>query len=127
MRPRRSVLTGPRRHGNTSDNCMNTIATDTANNKDDYAALAGGHHGDPFSVLGVHRAGGSRIIRTLQPHAGRVEIIDSQGKALGEMKRVHPDGIFAAVMPPRLRRYRLRLTTTVGDTLDIEDPYRFPT
>ncbi|MDH3848473.1 MAG: 1,4-alpha-glucan branching protein GlgB [Gammaproteobacteria bacterium] len=106
---------------------MNTIATDTANNKDDYAALAGGHHGDPFSVLGVHQAGGSRIIRTLQPHAERVEIIDSQGTLLAETARVHPDGIFAAVMPPRLRHYRLRLTTTVGDTLEIEDPYRFPT
>jgi 1,4-alpha-glucan branching enzyme len=106
---------------------MTTIATDTKKNKNAYAALIGGHHGDPFSVLGVHRAGGSRIIRTLQPHAGRVEITDNQGTALGELERVHPDGIFAAVMPPRLRHYRLRLTTTVGDTVDIEDPYRFPT
>jgi 1,4-alpha-glucan branching enzyme len=106
---------------------MNTIATDTKKNKDAYAALIGGHHGDPFGILGVHQAGGTRIIRTLQPHAGRVEIIDNQGTVLGEMERVHPDGIFAAVMPPRLRHYRLRLTTTVGDTVDIEDPYRFPT
>ncbi len=106
---------------------MTTIATDTKKNKSAYAALIGGHHGDPFSVLGVHRAGGSRIIRTLQPHASRVEITDNQGTALGELERVHPDGIFAALMPPRLRHYRLRLTTTVGDTFDIEDPYRFPT
>ena len=106
---------------------MTTIATDTKKNKSAYAALIGGHHGDPFSVLGVHRAGGSRIIRTLQPHAGRVEITDNQGTVLGELERVHPDGIFAAMMPPRLRHYRLRLTTNVGDTVDIEDPYRFPT
>jgi 1,4-alpha-glucan branching enzyme len=106
---------------------MSTIATDTRNNKDAYAALVGGRHGDPFSVLGVHQAGGSRIIRTLQPHAERVEIVDNQGTVLADMERVHPDGIFAAVMPPRLRHYRLRLTTTVGGTLDIEDPYRFPT
>ena len=106
---------------------MSTIATDTRNNKDAYAALIGGRHGDPFSVLGVHQAGGSRIIRTLQPHAKRVEIVDNQGTVLADMERVHADGIFAAVMPPRLRHYRLRLTTTSGDTLDIEDPYRFPT
>ncbi len=106
---------------------MTTIALDTKKNKDAYAALMSGHHGDPFSVLGVHQAGGSRIVRTLQPHAARVEIIDSEGTALAEMERVHPDGLFAALMPPRLRHYRLRLTTTVGDTVDIEDPYRFPT
>ena len=106
---------------------MSTIATDTRKNKDAYAALVGGHHGNPFSVLGVHPAGGSRIIRTLQPHAERVEIIDNQGTVLDEMERVHPDGIFAALMPPRLRHYRLRLTITAGNTLDIEDPYRFPT
>ncbi len=106
---------------------MTTIAIDTDKNKDAYAALMGGHHGDPFSVLGVHQAGTSRIVRTLQPHAKRVEIIDSGGTALAEMERVHPDGLFAAVMPPRLRHYRLRLTTKAGDTVDIEDPYRFPT
>ena len=106
---------------------MTTIAIDTKNNKDAYAALMSGHHGDPFSVLGVHQAGGSRIVRTLQPHAERVEIIDNEGMALAEMERVHPDGLFAALMPPRLRHYRLRVTTTVGDTVDIEDPYRFPT
>jgi 1,4-alpha-glucan branching enzyme len=106
---------------------MTTIAIDTKNNKDVYAALMSGHHGDPFSVLGVHQAGGSRIVRTLQPHAERVEIIDNEGMALAEMERVHPDGLFAALMPPRLRHYRLRVTTTVGDTVDIEDPYRFPT
>jgi 1,4-alpha-glucan branching enzyme len=106
---------------------MTTIATDTKNNKDAYAALVRGHHGDPFGVLGVHRAGSSRIVRTLQPHAERVEIMGSHGAVLAEMERVHPDGIFAAFMPPRLRHYRLRLTMTVGDTLDIEDPYRFPT
>ena len=67
---------------------MSTISTDTKKNKDAYAALAGGHHGDPFGVLGVHQAGGARIIRTLQPHAERVEIIDNQGTVLAEMERV---------------------------------------
>jgi 1,4-alpha-glucan branching enzyme len=106
---------------------MSTITTDTRNNEKAYAALVSGRYGDPFGVLGIHQAGSSRMVRTLQPHAERVEIIDNHGNLLCEMERVHPDGIFAALMPPRLRHYRLRLTTTVGDTRDIEDPYRFPT
>ena len=106
---------------------MSTIATDTRNNEDAYAALVSGRYGDPFGVLGIHQVGGSRIVRTLQPHAKRVEIIDNEGTVLGEMERVHPDGIFTALMPPRLRHYRLRVTTAVGNEMDIEDPYRFPT
>ena len=106
---------------------MSTIATDTRNNEEAYAALMSGRHGDPFGILGVHQAGGSRVIRTLQPHAEHVAIIDNQGTVVGDMERVHPDGIFTAVMPPRLRHYRLRVTTTAGNTVDIEDPYRFPT
>jgi 1,4-alpha-glucan branching enzyme len=105
---------------------MNPLATDTTNNKDAYAALMRGRHWDPFSILGVHHSGSTRIIRTLQPHAASVEIIDTEGESRATMERVHSDGIFAAVMPPRLRRYRLRITTTVGNVADIEDPYHFP-
>ena len=105
---------------------MSTIETDTRNNADDYSALARGRHGNPFAVLGVHHCGSCRIIRSLQPHAATVEVIDAAGESLAEMERVHADGIFVAEMPPRLRHYRLRVTTTVGNTIDIEDPYRFP-
>jgi len=104
---------------------MSTIASDTANNANAYAALVAGRHGDPFGVLGVHQTGDTRVIRTFQPHAERVQVIDTSGESLADMERVHPDGVFAAVMPQRLRHYRLRITTTVGNVLDIEDPYRF--
>jgi len=104
---------------------MSTIASDTANNANAYAALVAGRHGDPFGVLGVHQTGDTRVIRTFQPHAERVQVIDTSGESLATMERVHPDGVFAAVMPQRLRHYRLRITTTVGNVLDIEDPYRF--
>jgi len=105
---------------------MSPIAADTRVNKDAYAALVSGHHNDPFAVLGVHHSGAARIVRTLQPQAERVIIIDAAGETLASMERVHPDGIFAAVMPPRLRHYRLRITTAAGHAMDIEDPYRFP-
>ena len=104
---------------------MSALATDTENNREAYSALMRGHHGDPFAILGVHHVGSSRIVRTLQPHAAKVEVVDAAGEPLVEMERVHRDGLFAAIMPPRLRHYLLRVTTTVGNTLDIEDPYRF--
>jgi len=104
---------------------MTTIAADTQSNRDAYLALVRGRHNDPFGVLGVHRVGKARIVRTLQPHAKSVAIIDASGDVLTTMERVHPDGIFAVIMPPRLRRYRLRITTSAGDAIDIEDPYRF--
>jgi len=104
---------------------MSTIASDASNNADAYAALVAGRHGDPFGVLGVHQAGDMRVIRSFQPHAERVQVIDTSGESLADMERVHPDGVFAAVMPQRLRHYLLRITTTVGNVLEIEDPYRF--
>jgi 1,4-alpha-glucan branching enzyme len=105
---------------------MNLIAADTRTNKDAYAALVSGRHNDPFAVLGVHRSGTARVVRTLQPQAQNVTVIDAAGETLADMERVHPDGIFAAIMPPRLRHYRLRVTGTGGNIVDIEDPYRFP-
>ena len=67
---------------------MNTIDTDTRRNGDAYTALVSGRHANPFGVLGVHQAGGSRIVRTLQPQAQKVEIVDNQGAVLAEMDRV---------------------------------------
>jgi 1,4-alpha-glucan branching enzyme len=92
---------------------------------DSFAALIDGRHHDPFSLLGVHRVGRDRVVRALQPHASKVELIGADGRHLADMERVHKDGLFAALMPPRIRRYRLRITR--GDhTWEIEDPYRFP-
>jgi 1,4-alpha-glucan branching enzyme len=105
---------------------MSPIAADTRINKDAYTALVRGCHTDPFAVLGVHHSGSARIVRTLQPQATRVTVIDNAGAPLVDMERVHPDGVFAAIMPPRLRHYRLRITMRGGDSYDIEDPYRFP-
>ena len=104
---------------------MSAIDTDQERNHDAFAALIAGKHHDPFSLLGLHRVGKERVVRTLQPDACTVEVVDAQGKHLVDMQRVHADGLFAALMPPRTRRYRLRITSD-GQTRDVEDPYRFP-
>ena len=89
-------------------------------------ALARGVHDNPFAVLGLHREGRRRIVRTLQPHAKSVVLTDGKGRELAAMDRLHPHGVFAATLPPRLRHYRLRIEPDEGRAYDTEDAYRFP-
>jgi 1,4-alpha-glucan branching enzyme len=89
-------------------------------------ALAHGRYYDPFAILGVHQAAGKRIVRTFQPQARSVALVDTDGHILSSTTRIHDDGIFAGVLPPRKRHYLLRLESADGKYLDIEDPYRFP-
>ena len=105
---------------------MTPLDIDKTRNKDAFSALMQGRHSDPFAILGVHQMDDVRIVRTLQPQADKVELVDAQGEHLADMRRIHPDGLFTAVMPARKRRYSLRITTASGYTTDIEDPYRFP-
>ncbi len=96
-------------------------------NKATLNALAGGRHGNPFSLLGVHRQHGQRIVRTFQPQAESVGLVlDGAAEAL-PMQQVHPAGIYEAEMPARKRRYRLLITLSDGSAMEVEDAYRFPT
>ena len=93
-------------------------------------ALVRGDHGDPFGVLGPHSDGaGGLVVRTFQPHAGRVWLIDAEsGRSAGEMSREHAEGLFVGRVPDRKAPfpYRLRLEVGGGNTVEIDDPYRFP-
>lgn len=88
-------------------------------------AIASGRHGDPFSFLGPHKAGDSRVVRCFQPGASEVGLIGADGQLLAKMQRQDSDDIFVGQLPPRCRRYLLRVTGQQG-SFDIEDPYRFP-
>lgn len=95
--------------------------------EDQLDALAAGSHNNPFSVLGMHQAeGGDRVVRTLQPQAASVELVNASGEVIDSMQRVHPVGIFRGVLAPRLRRYAFRITLPDGNSYLAEDPYRFP-
>ena len=97
--------------------------------------LCRGAHGDPFAVLGL-RSGpkGRLLIRTLQPGATSVQLIDA---ATGEMlieleeRRISElggaSGLFEASILGRKHPfpYRLRIFWPNGEQ-EIEDPYRFP-
>jgi len=89
-------------------------------------ALAGGRHGNPFSLYGIHREDGRRIVRAFQPLADSLGLlVEGAGEPI-PMQRVHPDGIFETEMPSRKRQYKFRIRHANGDSWDVEDAYRFP-
>jgi 1,4-alpha-glucan branching enzyme len=88
-------------------------------------ALVRGNNRDPFALLGVHRVGADRVVRTFQPQAEKVALIDRSGAVVAALTKVHKDGVFAGIVPPRLRNYRYRLSLYGGGALDVEDAYRF--
>ena len=104
---------------------MNPIDADRERNEAALQALVEGRHGDPFSILGIHKSGKPRLVRTFQPAAAAVELIGASGESLGEMERVHPYGLFVGIMPLGKRRYLFRITRPDGTTVLKEDPYRF--
>ncbi|MEL7187624.1 MAG: 1,4-alpha-glucan branching protein GlgB [Pseudomonadota bacterium] len=93
----------------------------------DLESLNNGLHSNPFALLGLHKEGRQRIVRTLQPGAEQVLLLNADAEPVAELKRVDGTDIFEAPMPARLRRYRLRINYSAGITVDIEDPYRFAT
>ena len=88
-------------------------------------AVAAGRHADLFSFLGPHKAGASRVVRCFQPGASAVDLIGGDGRLLARMERQGSGDVFVGPLPPRSRRYRLRIAGSQG-TFEIEDPYRFP-
>ena len=66
-------------------------------------------------------------MRTFQPNAQRVSLISDSGESPGKMRRVHAAGIFSATLPAGASGYRFSVTTSSGDTVEFDDPYRFET
>ncbi len=92
-------------------------------------AIVGANHGDPFTVLGMHREnpGGPVAVRAFVPGATRIQVIDADsGATIATLERLHKGGFFAGPVEGREQGYPYRLrVTTPGGTQDIEDPYRF--
>ncbi|MCJ7558312.1 MAG: 1,4-alpha-glucan branching protein GlgB [Gammaproteobacteria bacterium] len=106
---------------------MDILEADRKAHSEALEKLVRGRHGDPFSMLGMHRVGtGERLVRCLQPDATGVSLVDTDGTLLAPMRRIHEQGMFSALMPARKRRYLLRVEREDGSSQDLEDPYRFP-
>ena len=89
------------------------------------AALVGGYHRDPFSLLGPHvDERGASVVRAFHPAAERVELRLLPGGGLAPMAKRDPAGLYEARVDDR-PDYRLRITYPGGHVVEIDDPYRY--
>jgi 1,4-alpha-glucan branching enzyme len=91
-------------------------------------AIIEARHGDPFGFLGLHDGKDGLVLRTFQPWAERMEVLDAASReVVAELPRVHPAGFFAGPVKARRGRfaYRLRAYTREGLSHELDDPYRF--
>ncbi|MFB0871992.1 MULTISPECIES: 1,4-alpha-glucan branching protein GlgB [unclassified Sphingobium] len=88
--------------------------------------LVAGRDDDPFATLGVHPADKGYVARTLLPEAVSVSAETLAGKPVGDLKLIHPDGLFAGQVSIR-KQQPLRYVATYGDggTYALLDPYSF--
>ena len=93
-----------------------------------YELKNGSLKGDPFSVLGMHEAlsGKGLFIRTVQPQAKSVEVLDKNKKSLGKMTLIR-DGIFQLDLPKQkdFFEYSFKITLPDNSSYETDDPYRF--
>ncbi len=97
--------------------------------------LIEGRHEDPFELLGPHEVidSGRRVVavRAFLPESTRAWVIDPvHGDPLRPMRRIHPAGLFEAIIPyPNGNgplRYMIRTTDEAGHKRTMHDPYAFP-
>ena len=62
-------------------------------------AIVSGRHGNPFGLLGLHRAGKDWVVRAFVPGADRLEVSGPEGRSLGEIARRHAAGFFEGTLP----------------------------
>ena len=89
---------------------------------DQAAALNEGRLQNPFGFLGPQREGDRRVVRTFQPGAAGVSLVDGEGREFAAMEQAAP-GLFVGPAPEQ-GTYRLRIDWP-GGVQETEDPYAF--
>jgi hypothetical protein len=89
-------------------------------------AIAVGRLGDPFAWLGLRATDKGLRIACFDPGASHAWIVNAEGGKVVALERVHPAGVFAALLPHRKRGFDYRLAFH-GDGRDwsVHDPYAF--
>ena len=85
-------------------------------------AVVSGDHPDVFSYLGMHEEdGGNLVVRAFLPGARSVVAAAAEdGRSLGELENVHPDGLFAGAVATGERvPYRLRVLWEGGNEMEV--------
>ncbi|MEM8570155.1 MAG: 1,4-alpha-glucan branching protein GlgB [Pseudomonadota bacterium] len=88
-------------------------------------ALVNGQHGDPFSVLGVHKVGKALVARALVLGADTVEAFTLTGKCAGTLSRIHTEGLFAGKLKIRKHQPLRYVAKSASGEWDVVDPYTF--
>ena len=97
--------------------------------KEEINAIVNGDHGNVFAVLGIHRDKGSKkiFIRAFQPFAKSIEVIDLNGKSLGQMNKIDDRGFFQLNFDVTSDfPYKFRIVNDQDCVYEAEDTYRFP-
>lgn len=90
--------------------------------------LETGRFTDPFGFLGAHLVGDRVRVRTFQPQAEAVSLMEPDGTRARPMQRVGSTGLFIADLTAdgtRAMRYRLSASTADGRKTEFADPYCF--
>ncbi len=120
----------PRRDPPTPTGATGTADKKTAMSEDtrrQLDAFVRGDHDNPFAFIGMHMDLATKdvVVRTFQPTASRVWVLDATGNVVQELPRIHADGFFCGTVGRERFRYKLR-AEWAGTQIDFEDPYRFP-
>lgn len=85
-------------------------------------------HGDPFGFLGLQEEDGDLVLRTFQPGASAVRVIDCLDESVvAELPRLRSEGLFAGPLGRQQRfAYRLSVLYEDGRHRVLEDAFRFP-
>ena len=89
-------------------------------------AIADARHPDPFSYLGPHLVDGGVTIRAYLPSAETVSVVRGDSSTVSMVRR-HPSGVYEAQLSEahEIPDYRLRVTYPGGQTIEVDDPYRY--
>jgi 1,4-alpha-glucan branching enzyme len=92
--------------------------------------IVAGAHADPHHVLGAHAAADGVRIRCWRPGAASVtaHLEDGGAGAPVALARIHPAGIFEALVPGATLplAYELEISYPDGKSFRLHDPYAFP-
>ncbi len=86
-------------------------------------AIAEGRHGDPFSVLGLHKRDGTWVVTAFVPGAEKLWVLTGKAGKAFESQPVGGAGLFTCVLP-RKSDYRLRAQGH-GAQWEFDDPFSF--
>ncbi len=107
---------------------MKSPNSESAINDGALHAILRADHGDPFAVLGMHRAGGQLVVRVFRPDAMDVEVEKLFDGTCFQATRMKDEGFFIATLDGETEpfAYALHFTSHEGKRWSERDPYCFP-